>query len=617
MVKLVAGVTRRYSAQLTRPPDKEKPVQSRYSIRMLLRTLACLALAASLTPAQQIPLGQQPPAPPLQPPGAMPPTAEVVPEDAPLTFKSKVNLVMVPVVVRNSKTGKPVNNLEKQDFVLFDKGKPQVITKFTVEKVGAHPVAPTPQVERSAEEKAAEPDAPGIIVADHFVAYFFDDVHLSFGDLALARNAAEKHLSIGLGPEDRAAIFTTSGQTSVEFTDDKDKLRDGLQRIRPRPIARAQAQECPDVSFYMGDLILNKNDPTALNAAAREAMICASLQDMTTATSFARSAASRAVSAGEQETRVTLATLKDLIRRMSAAPGQRTIVLISPGFFRVNDQLQEQTDVIDRAIRANVTISALDARGLYVSMPDITKQTFSAGVDRIKQQFDRESMRADSDILAELADGTGGTLFENSNDLEHGLKDLAATPEVYYVLGFSPQNLKLDGSYHNLKVTLRTPQGLSAKARRGYYAPRHLSSADEDAKEEISQALFSREEMKDIPLEIHTQFFKATPTDARLMIVSRFDIRKLKYRRVDGRNGDELLLVAGLFRSQRKFRVQSVYERLITMRLKDETLAGRLNSGVSVRSDFKVAPGTYVIRMVLRDAEGQMMAAQNGAVEIP
>jgi hypothetical protein len=121
MVKLVAGVTRRYSAQLTRPPDKEKPVQSRYSIRMLLRTLACLALAASLTPAQQIPLGQQPPAPPLQPPGAMPPTAEVVPEDAPLTFKSKVNLVMVPVVVRNSKTGKPVNNLEKQDFVLSTK----------------------------------------------------------------------------------------------------------------------------------------------------------------------------------------------------------------------------------------------------------------------------------------------------------------------------------------------------------------------------------------------------------------------------------------------------------------------------------------------------------------
>ena len=107
---------------------------------------------------------------------------------------------------------------------------------------------------------------------------------------------------------------------------------------------------------------------------------------------------------------------------MSAMPGQRTIVLISPGFFQTNDQLQDLTDVIDRAIRANVTISALDARGLYVSMPDISKSGVSPGVDRIKQQYDRETMRVDSDVLAELAAGTGGGFFENSNDLEHGLR---------------------------------------------------------------------------------------------------------------------------------------------------------------------------------------------------
>jgi hypothetical protein len=53
------------------------------------------------------------------------------------------------------------------------------------------------------------------------------------------------------------------------------------------------------------------------------------------------------------------------------------------------------------------------------------------------------------------------------------------------------------------------------------------------------------------------------------------------------------------------------------MRLKDDTLATKINSGISVRSDFKVGPGTYVIRLVVRDAEGQMMAARNGAVEIP
>ena len=103
-------------------------------------------------------------------------------------------------------------------------------------------------------------------------------------------------------------------------------------------------------------------------------------------------------------------------------------------------------------------------------------------------------------------------------------------PEVYYVLAFSPQNLKLDGSYHALKVALRNPgRAFPRRARRGYYAPRHLSDADEEAKEEISQALFSREEMHDIPVEIHTQFFKASATDARLVVVTRLDVRKLHY----------------------------------------------------------------------------------------
>jgi hypothetical protein len=328
-----------------------------------------------------------------------------------------------------------------------------------------------------------------------------------------------------------------------------------------------------------------------------------------------QSSAYQALEAGRQETRIALGTLKDLVRRMGAMPGTRLIVMVSPGFLRLDEQLQDESDVIDRAIKANVTISALDARGLYTDTPDISKQVFSAAATASRQQYDRAAARADSDVLAEFADATGGTFFENSNDLARGMKDLAAVPDVYYILAFSPQNLKLDGSYHTLKITLRPPNHLSAKGRRGYYAPRHLTDADEEAKEEISQALFSREEMRDIPVDFHTQFFKASAFDARLVVVARLDVRKLHYRKIDGRNGDEVLVVAGLFDRNGNF-VNSV-AKTIKMRLKDDTLAEKLNSGISIRSDFKVAPGRYVVRLVVRDAEGQMMAAQNGAVEIP
>jgi hypothetical protein len=195
------------------------------------------------------------------------------------------------------------------------------------------------------------------------------------------------------------------------------------------------------------------------------------------------------------------------------------------------------------------------------------------------------------------------------------MQRLSAVPEVTYILAFSPQNLKLDGAYHTLKVSLRNQPGASVKARRGYYAPRHLSDADEEAKEEISQALFSREEMRDIPMDIHTQFFKTSDSDANLAVITRVDVRKLRFKKTDGRNGDELVIVSALFDRNGNF-LQAVSKK-VTMKLKDETLAGKLNSGIAVHADFKVTTGHYVVRLVVRDSEGQAMAAQNGAVEIP
>jgi hypothetical protein len=347
----------------------------------------------------------------------------------------------------------------------------------------------------------------------------------------------------------------------------------------------------------------------------RETMVCMNLPTLEIARAPAQAAAYRAVSEGEHESRLALGTMKDLVRRMSAMPGQRLILMVSPGFLRVTEQLEDESDIIDRAIKANVTISALDARGLYTDTSDITKRVISIAVLQAKQQYERAAARASSDVMAELADATGGTFFENSNDLTGGMRDLAAVPEVYYILAFSPQNLKPDGSYHTLKVGLKNQPGASAKARRGYYAPRHAVNAEENAKEEISQALFSRDEMHDIPLDLHTQYFMLSDDQASVDVIARVDIRKLRFRKVEGRNGDEMLVVSAIFDRNGNF-LQAVTKK-ISMRLKDETLAGKVNSGIAVHAGFKLAPGRYLVRLVVRDSEGETMAAQNGAVEIP
>ena len=85
-------------------------------------------------------------------------------------------------------------------------------------------------------------------------------------------------------------------------------------------------------------------------------------------------------------------------------------------------------------------------------------------------------------------------------------------------------------------------------------------------------------------------------------MTTRIDVRKLRFRKIDGRNGDEMIVVSGLFDHNGNF-LKAVSKK-VDMRIKDETLATRLNGGVAVHADFKVAPGHYLVRMVVRDSEG-------------
>src|ERR1035438_4296035 len=109
---------------------------------------------------------------------------------------------MVPVVVRNAQ-GHAIGNLGKESFQLFDKGKPQEISRFTVEKTGA-PVGQ--ESKASGNQPAATPEekATPVVAPERFVAYLFDDVHLALGDLTRVRDAADRHMAT-LEPTDRAA----------------------------------------------------------------------------------------------------------------------------------------------------------------------------------------------------------------------------------------------------------------------------------------------------------------------------------------------------------------------------------------------------------------------------
>ncbi len=543
---------------------------------------------------------------------------EIASHDETPTFKVKVNLVEVRVVVRDAK-GNAIGNLKQEDFQLLDNGKLQIISKLSVEKAGTAPIIHEANAGAIAGEKTTQP-ATAAIVPQRYVAYLFDDIHINVSDLMQARNAAAHQLQ-ALQPSDRAAIFTTSGQNQLDFTDDRAQLAAALNRLVPRPISSTGLTPCPDISYYMADLIINRNDAQAQQVAIQDDLDCnpvlngqSPAQAAATAASQVEAAAREKLSEGGQELRISLGVLRDIVRRIAALPGERVIVLVSPGFMNP-DELTMQADIAERALHSGVVINALDARGLYTNMPDASRQRDPGPqIAGLMLQYHTAEQSADANIMADLADTTGGTFFHNNNDLAAGFSRLAGQPEYSYLLAFSPLNLKLDGHYHKLKVSLTPPAQGTIQARQGYYAPKGATDASEQARQAIEDAVFSREEVRDIPVELRTQFFKPDENSARLSVLVHMDIRHMHYRKADGRNNDNVTVVSALFDRNGNF--VSGTQKVLQLHLKNETLQARLNSGITVKSNFDVQPGSYLVRLVVRDQDGQL-ATENTAVDIP
>jgi len=550
-------------------------------------------------------------------------------------IRAERNLVIVRVVVRDAR-GRTVDDLHKEDFRLFDDGKAQEITSFAVEVSKPMPEAAQAQPAPAAPTSttAVAPLPPATAVAQRFVALFFDDLHSKVEGIARTRVAAWRYVSTTVRPQDRVAVLTATGKDQLDFTNDRGKLHEALFRLAPRP---RSSNGCPEIDDYEAYLVDKVGSPDALAVLHTDAIRCDCLftsttTDATTERSVfnegagggdpcavpamrnAEFAAAEVWSEAEMRSQYSLQAIEKSVRRLAAMPGQRSLVLVSPGFLTEtqNDKIDA---IINRALQQDVVISAIDAVGLEARIPHEITNAGRPDMEARKTMLINAGVVASGDVLASLSSGTGGVFFHNSNDFDDGFRQAAAVPEVCYVLSFSPQNVKLNGKFHSLKVTLNTHEPFTVQARRGYFASETALAGQAPSADELQKVVFSLEEHYELPAEVSAKVEKLNDQKSTMTVFIHVDIASLRYRKEADRSVNTLIFDTALFDRDGKYVTGK--EGSLELHLKDGTLEKFSKSGINAKTSFEVGPGTYRVREVVRDSESTGMSALNCDVQVP
>jgi hypothetical protein len=97
--------------------------------------------------------------------------------------------------------------------------------------------------------------------------------------------------------------------------------------------------------------------------------------------------------------------------------------------------------------------------------------------------------------------------------------------------------------------------------------------------------------------------------------MTQVDVAHLRFQKAAGRNQDDLTIVAALFDHDGKM-IKAI-EKNVGLNLLDKTYEELSRTGVTVKTDFDVKPGDYVVRLVVRDSNAGQISAESGVVEIP
>jgi VWFA-related protein len=315
------------------------------------------------------------------------------------------------------------------------------------------------------------------------IVLFLDLSSLESDDSERAVESAKNYLTKQMSPADLVSIvsFDTSLKVVQDFSSDKKLLLTALERIAGNEGTGQEAgttgtsEGTPDDA---GSFVADDTDYNIFNTDLR------------------------------------LQALSTIAKNLSGIDQKKSILYFSSGMTKTGVENQAQLRAaVNVAVRSNVSIYAVDSRGLQALPPGgIATSASLRGVSSYSGaavQNDLDSNFASQETLVTIANDTGGKAFLDSNDFSKAYTKVQADSESYYVLGYRSSNPSQDGRFRRIQVKLNRGD-VKLEYRMGYYGPRNFQHfTKEDREEQLRDELMSDLPNTDLPVYLATGYFRA------------------------------------------------------------------------------------------------------------
>jgi VWFA-related protein len=547
-------------------------------------------------------------------------------------FTARAELVLIPTLVTD-KSGAHVSGLKKEDFTVFEDGSERQIATF--EEIASDPQ----RLSRRANPNEFSNDVGGGGRSTRRITLIFLDLlNTPFMDQSYARNQLLKYLSQSLDRREPTGLYTfdRSGIHVIhDFTSDPTVLIAALHKVIGDPLQPVDTS---------ADLALATGTPTPIGSGTGGVSGMTGGGSPTPVTALMSAVSAEAVQfqhmvqdsalnfeSFQQRTAIThaLDAMQQVARMLAGVPGRKALIWASGGFpFSVSnntmslapagrDTLSDLLPMYEHTWtllnEAQIALYTVDVKGLQTNLPTASDD-LSGGTRGAINYIQSSSWRQldTQSTFESFAAATGGRAYFNSNDLAKAFRDAVHDSAQYYMLGYYLDRSNSKPGWRKLAVKVKRNR-LEVRARTGFFVSNATVDPEISRDSDIASALKSPLDYTALSLVAHWDGVAASKE------AGKRSVRYIVHVEPDpslidvADNAHVSLDFVALATAPTGVQVDRPSGKKFDLHLKPEALATTREKGISYRGALDLAPGEYIVHIVVRDG----LSGRVGSVAAP